>query len=635
MKKSLLLFLSVYCGLSPIYANEQLTINIQNQNLELVKCQAGFFYMGSSTDETGRNNDNELKQFKTSIEKDFYIGKYETTQAIYQTVMGINPAKNKEPNNPVEQVSFYDALKFCDKLNEMTESLRPHGYKFSLPTEKQWEFACRAGMNTSLNNGMNISNTTGKSNELDGISWYKGNSDVQTHEVGTKKPNLWGIYDMHGNTAEWCLDAFNGDSLAETINDNSKCIVRGGSYFYEPENLRSASREKNSPNYTSSDLGFRVALVSNDTYISPQIDKNVLEKNNVELVSQSITKDNTDIQVKVAEQVETAEPAKAEEPVETAEPAKVAEPAKATEPASQTNEIKNTVSEASEALEVPTEKIVPPAIIPTTDNSSDSVKPQKPEFKAEIPSEPTKVKTFKELTIKAGEKISISYNGVKFPLIGCPAGDFLMGSPNNETGHKEDEVQHKVTISKGFYIGKYEITQGQYHSIMGSNPSTTVGSKLPVHNLNYIDAKNFCQKLNELTKDKRPEGYEFDIPTEEEWEYACRSNYKTSLNNGTNLNNADSSDNELNKIAWYSANSCEKVQTVGKRTANAWGIHDMLGNIWEWCKKTEPDNKTKAVIRGGSFKSNASDCRNAFRKEIESNKTNEDYGFRIVLKPAF
>ena len=596
MKKSLLLLLSTFIGLSQAYANEELTIKVQNQNIELVKCKAGDFYMGSTSDELGRNSNSDIQQFNTKIEKDFYISKFETTQALYLAVMGINPSKNNGLNNPVERVNFYNATIFCDKLNEITKNSRPQGYKFSLPTEKQWEYACRADTKTSLNNGKQISQTKGKSDELDEISWYKGNSDTKTHEVGTKKPNSWGIYDMHGNVAEWCLDSFNGSEIAETIDDNSKCVIRGGAYFYEPEKLRSASRGANSPKSVSSGIGFRVALVSDETHINPQIDKNILEK---------VKKENEDsISISQNKDIQTKE----------------------TEIASQTNEIQNTVSEK------PAEPIIVPVLNPINNNSSDSIKPQEPISKAEIPNEPIKEKTFKELAIKAGEKISISYNGVKFPLIGCPAGEFLMGSPNNETGRKEDEIQRKATISKGFYIGKYEITQGQYKSIMGNNPSIIIGDKLPVHNLNYFDAQNFCNKLNELTKDKRPENYEFDIPTEEQWEYASRSGYGTSLNNGKNLINTNSADNELNKIAWYSINACEKVQTVGKRTANAWGLHDMLGNVWEWCKT---DNTTKAVIKGGSFKSSASDCRNASRKEIESNKTNEDYGFRIILKPVF
>ena len=115
-----------------------------------------------------------------------------------------------------------------------------------------------------------------------------------------------------------------------------------------------------------------------------------------------------------------------------------------------------------------------------------------------------------------------------------------MGSPENEIGRDVVEKQRKILLKNSFYIGKYEITQGQYKAIMGNNPSITTGDKLPVHNINWLDAQKFCQKLNELTKDKRPANYDFALPSEEQWEYACRSGYSTSLNNGKNLVKADS-----------------------------------------------------------------------------------------------
>ncbi|MBP5468401.1 MAG: formylglycine-generating enzyme family protein, partial [Candidatus Riflebacteria bacterium] len=227
--------------------------------------------------------------------------------------------------------------------------------------------------------------------------------------------------------------------------------------------------------------------------------------------------------------------------------------------------------------------------------------------------------------ITAGVKISVSVNGVKFPLMGCPKGEFIM---NNK---------YKATIKEGFYIGKYEVTQGQYKAIMGNNPSIITGDKLPVHNINWLDAKKFCVKLNELTKDKRPAGYVFSLPSEKQWEYACRSGYTTSLNNGKNLTNLTTSDNELNKLGWYEANSCEKIQTVGKKIANAWGIHDMLGNAWEFCGDNIPYEGNKyanhRLVRGGGYKSNSQECSCSSRKIIKESSTDEELGFRIILKP--
>ena len=554
MKKSFPIFLSLFIGLTPLYANESLNIKIQNKNIDLIKCPAGEFELGSPRDELGRANNSDYDKNNIKILNDFYIGKYEITQDIYQAIMGENPSKNVGSNFPVDRVTYYNAVEFCDKLNKITEKERPEGYEFMLPSEVQWEYACRAGTNTALNNGKNLSNTSANSDELNDIAWYKSNSETKTHAVGLKKPNNWGIFDMHGNVAEWCLDAFNGAEATNVVNNQSKCAIRGGAYFYEPAKLRSASRGANSPNTLSSAFGFRVALVNTATNIP-------------------------------------------------------------TTETTQTTETTPTIPTA------PTTE--------TTETTQATTTTQTTQTTQTIPTTPTNQP---EIITKTGEKISISVNGVKFPLIGCAKGEFMMGSPNNEIGRENNETQHKVLIDKGFYIGKYEVTQGQYKSIMGNNPSITIGDKLPVHNLNYFDAQNFCNKLNELTKDKRPAGFEFGIPSEEQWEYACRSGYPTSLNNGKNLQKANSTDNELNKIGWYTINACDKVQTVGKRTANAWGIHDMLGNIWEWCKSSNSNDQTKAVIRGGGYKSKASDCRNARRLEIETSKTNEDLGFRLILR---
>ena len=251
--------------------------------------------------------------------------------------------------------------------------------------------------------------------------------------------------------------------------------------------------------------------------------------------------------------------------------------------------------------------------------------------------EQTLIKTILPVSPKAGDKISIAVKSVKFPLICCPAGTFTMGSPNNEPCHTDKENQKQITFDKEFYIGKYEITQGQYVTVMGNNPSAEIGDKLPVHNVSWSDTQKFCEKLNELTEENRPEGTVFALPTEAQWEYACRSGYTTSLNNGKNLVNLNAEDYELNQLAWYEANSSSKIQTVGKKVANAWGIHDMHGNVWEWCSDKGADitmygkqHSTRA-IRGGSFKTKANECRAANHREFRETPAQIDFGLRVVL----
>ena len=235
------------------------TWTLKDIELEMIKCPAGEFLMGSPKGEMGR----DLKeiQHKVILSDSFMIGKYEVTQKLFFDVMGEKPSRYADNKKPVESVSYYKAVEFCKKLNELTKDKRPAGYEFALPTEMQWEYACRAGCETSLNNGKQISTDKGNCVELNEIAWYKANSDTKTHEVGTKKANNWNIFDMHGNVAEWCLNGYNGNEMAKEVNNNSKCIVKGGAYFYEPAKNRSASRGVASPNTLSSGIGFRVALV--------------------------------------------------------------------------------------------------------------------------------------------------------------------------------------------------------------------------------------------------------------------------------------------------------------------------------------------------------------------------------------
>jgi len=164
----------------------QFTEKLPNQ-VEMVSLPAGQFLMGSSESDYGK------PQHQVKVNS-FAIGKYPVTQAQYQAVMGNNPSHFKNnPQNPVEQVSWDDAQAFCQKLSEIT------GKNYRLPTNSEWEYACRAGTTTTYYFGDDAS-------ELEDYGWYKKNSNDTTHIVGQKKPNGWGLYDMHGNVCEWCAD---------------------------------------------------------------------------------------------------------------------------------------------------------------------------------------------------------------------------------------------------------------------------------------------------------------------------------------------------------------------------------------------------------------------------------------------
>jgi formylglycine-generating enzyme required for sulfatase activity len=225
--------------------------------LEMVSLPAGKFTMGSS------ESDYEKPPHQVKVNS-FAIGKYPVTQAQYQAVMGTNPSHFKNwfknnPQNPVECVSWDDAQAFCQKLSRIT------GKTYRLPTEAEWEYACRAGTTTRYYFGDN-------DNQLGDYAWYEGNSNRTTHPVGQKKPNGWGLYDMSGNVWEWCEDDWHDsyigapdDGTAWIDNDNRsqslKCL-RGGSWLDSPNFCRSAYRAGDYPGDRSDSYGFRVACVS-------------------------------------------------------------------------------------------------------------------------------------------------------------------------------------------------------------------------------------------------------------------------------------------------------------------------------------------------------------------------------------
>ena len=214
---------------------------------------AGEFMMGSPETESVRENDET--QHGVSITKPFYLGVTEVTQEQYQKVMGTNPSEFKGPQNPVEKVSWAEAVEFCGKLSAMPAE-KTAGHVYRLPTEAEWEYACRSGTTTAYGFGDDAS-------RLGDYGWFRSNSDSGTHPVGEKKPNAWGLYDMHGNVWEWCQDRYgdypSGSAMDPTgATSGSYRVCRGGSWFNGARICRSAYRIRGAPGDRDSLLGFRV-----------------------------------------------------------------------------------------------------------------------------------------------------------------------------------------------------------------------------------------------------------------------------------------------------------------------------------------------------------------------------------------
>jgi formylglycine-generating enzyme required for sulfatase activity len=196
---------------------------------------------------------------KVNITKPFYMGKHEVTQEQWEKVMGGNPSQVKGGKKPVESVSWDDCQKFLDKLNAKAGG---QGGKFALPTEAQWEYACRAGSTTKYCFGDDES-------RLGEYAWFIANSEFKTHPVGEKKPNAWGLYDMHGNVWEWCQD-WHRPYTADAVTDPSgpatgwSRVFRGGCMADQAEGLLSIIRESDAPGMKNMALGLRASSVPAD-----------------------------------------------------------------------------------------------------------------------------------------------------------------------------------------------------------------------------------------------------------------------------------------------------------------------------------------------------------------------------------
>ena len=220
-------------------------------NIEMVKVEAGSFNMGATPEMQDPDTD-EKPVHRVTLTNNYYIGKYEVTQALWKIVMGSNPSNSKGDNLPVEQVSWNDCQDFISKLNAMT------GKRFRLPSEAEWEYAARGG-NKSRGYQYSGSNTIGD------VAWYDGNNSSMTHAVGTKQPNELGLYDMTGNVWEWCQDWYDSYSSSPQTNpigavSGSYRVFRGGGINSSARFCHSSIRFDNSPAFRSFILGLRLVL---------------------------------------------------------------------------------------------------------------------------------------------------------------------------------------------------------------------------------------------------------------------------------------------------------------------------------------------------------------------------------------
>ena len=578
----------------------------------------GEFSMGSPEDEHGRDDDE--RQHRVTLTQGFWLADTACTQEMWQAVMGDDPSYFKGAQRPVEQVSYNDVLGFCQRLNErFVDGL------FRLPTEAEWEYACRAGTTTPFSFGETI---TVEQANFDGNYPYrsgdaKGEYRAETVEVKALDCNAWGLYQMHGNVWEWCQD-WQGDYPKEDVvdpvgPDTGSCrVLRGGSWFYDARYVRSAFRYWHAPGDRNSYLGFR-------------------------LLSSA---------------------ASGAEPIEGAE-----------EPVAEQGPERTPFGGADERLGNQTIRLVEqqPVTIRIPALPSLHLLSNREEIELQRRAKPDWAVDFGQ--DHCGIYADFIVESRKQPparqrLRWIPPGRFLMGSPENEVGRYDNETQHPVTISRGFWMFDTPCSQSLWIAVMdGKNPSYFDDPNRPVESVSWSECMEFADALTELMRTRFSNFSEltFSLPTEAQWEYACRAGTSTAIYSGSLEILGDANAPALDDIAWYAGNCGHddfdhpKGQTIDwatdkqyefekggtrklkQKQPNSWGLYDMLGNVHEWCHDYYGDYETTAVVdpmgpekgsarvqRGGGWFYYARDVRSAYRYWYAPGVRVNALGFRLL-----
>ena len=638
------------------------TEEYKTTKLVLRKIEPGTFVMGTSTNELVRTSFET--QHEVTLTQAYYIAVFETTQRQYELIAGENPSGYKGSARPVENVSYdmlrgdnkgtswpasyeVDETSFFGKLRAKT------GLAFDLPTEAQWEYACRAGTTTALNSGKDLSDQR-ECEEMAEVGRYGYNRDdgkggyTNAHTtVGSYLPNAWGLYDMHGNVYEWCLDWFQNNLKDPATEPHGPSwrpyrAVRGGCWYNAADSCRSASREGGSdPSEYSRSGGFRVAIVQN-AFFEPddQIEKEF--EYEIALGTENtlpIFQTKFYGKLKNGEEKLLEEMGKLEYDGASGIVAGVGKHKLIWIPDADYTNVMDEVD-----LRVEYEDVTEQATYLVFDTTSNKMR-----VSSDAPDTTDDKCRTDELWLRRIEP-----------------GTFIMGSPEDEVGREKSEIQHQVTLTKAYYIGVFEVTQRQCDNIMGDNPSWYKGDMRPVEYVSYdilrgankgsawpknngVDERSFMGQL------RKKAGNIFDLPTEAQWEYACRAGTATALNSGKDLSNRFECQ-EMSEVGRYSRDYFDgkggyaQHTKVGSYLPNAWGLYDMHGNVYEWCLDWFSSYKEDAIdpkggergeyriLRGGSFQDYAYCCRSAHRRDAFQSQgypgfANFVYGLRVVLHP--
>jgi formylglycine-generating enzyme required for sulfatase activity len=505
--------------------------------------------------------------------------------------------------------------------------------QLALPTEAQWEYACRAGSMGAYCFG-------DYPKKLATYGWFREKSKKKTHPVKQLQPNSWGLYDMHGNVWEWCQDwdtTYSASAQSDPTGPpiGAYRVVRGGSWLDPARDLRSACRDWYDSNARLYDLGFRIASsalgaepsegamlpeaepgTERARIGSAELDYGFLRSIDLDATGETTAEDQfSEIEVNAYTSIRV---------------------------------VSDQEGYQFDRLE-------------------------KPDWAVEFGHDSYGL--YSVFEVAPEEKGT----PVRQKMRWIPPGRFLMGSAEGrDYGRGNESPEHEVVLTQGYWMFDTPCTQGLWTSLMGGNPSYFVDPERPVERVSWEDASGFAQRLNgwfgkrnkKSTSKRVPSWSEllFRLPTEAEWEYACRAGTKTDTYLGDLEILGDANAPLLDRIGWYGGNSGrdydlkksisleldwlterqypDKVrgtQKVAGKVPNGWGLYDMLGNVWEWCedwdgeysadRATDPINLSAGsirVIRGGSWDAPARYLRSACRFWYEPDDRRDFLGFRLL-----
>jgi formylglycine-generating enzyme required for sulfatase activity len=592
----------------------------------------GEFMMGSREGEKGRKN--ESPQHQVTLSQGYWLADTQVTQELWFCIFGENPSRFPGDTNPVEQISWRKCKQWLRGISWTVPTLQ-----LALPTEAQWEYACRAGSMGAYCFG-------DYPKKLATYGWFREKSKKKTHPVKQLQPNSWGLYDMHGNVWEWCQDwdtTYSASAQSDPTGPpiGAYRVVRGGSWLDPARDLRSACRDWYDSKARLYDLGFRIASsalgaepsegamlpeaepgTERARIGSAELDYGFLRSIDLDATGETTAEDQfSEIEVNAYTSIRV---------------------------------VSDQEGFQFDRLEKPDWAV---------DFGHDSYG------------------LYSVFEVAPEEKGT----PVRQKMRWIPPGRFLMGSAEGrDYGRGNESPEHEVVLTRGYWMFDTPCTQGLWTSLMGGNPSYFVDPERPVEQVSWEDASGFAQRLNGWfgKRNNKPSGksvigwseLSFRLPTEAEWEYACRAGTTGDTYAGDlDLDlQTETKSRLLDPIAWYGGNSGHKydleksekmtwladlqdeekkggTRKVAQKAPNAWGLYDMLGNVSEWCqdwskkypaeRMVDPTGQTQGtsrVIRGGSWHFPARRLRSACRLRLDPGVRRSFLGFRLLssARPA-